>query len=146
MNQAKSVNQLVELLFTTGQLIRERTKPSEKLSLASFAQLHIMQFIAMADNKKPINMSDVANYLNITPPSATSLVNNLVKNKELKRVPDTNDRRVVRLILTQSGLKTLARGRARLIKKVKEVLGVLSHKEQNQMVAILQKISKQYKI
>src|SRR3989344_8311423 len=133
MNRTKSVDQLIELLFKTGQLIREHTKPREKLNLASFVQLHILQFIAMSDINKPINMSDIANYLNITPPSATSLVNNLVKNKELKRVPDTNDRRVVRLILTQSGLTTLVRGRARLIKKVKAVLGGLSRKEQNQM-------------
>lgn len=145
MNQTRGVNQLVELLFKTGQLIREHTKPSEKLSLASFAQLHIMQFVAMADNKKPINMSAIANHLNITPPSATSLVNNLVKNKDLKRISDTKDRRIVRLELTRRGLKALARGRAQLIKRMEVVFSVLNQKEQNQMISILQKISKQYK-
>ena len=146
MNQTKGVDQLVEMLFNTGQLIREHTKQREKLSLASFAQLHIMQFVAMADHKKSINMSDIANHLNITPPSATSLVNHLVKNRELKRIPDASDRRVVQLKLTPRGLRNLAKGRGQLIKRMKKVFSVLNQKEQNQIIAILQKISKQYKI
>jgi DNA-binding MarR family transcriptional regulator len=181
MNQTRGVDRLVELLFKNGQLIREHTKPSEKLNLASFVQLHILQFIAIADSKKPINphtfpsgvtphrksqklfgnqpsrakgyfegvgvnMSDVANHLNITPPSATSLVNNLVKNTKLKRVSDASDRRIVRLQLTPSGLRALREGRAQLINRLKGVFEVLNQKEQKQMIAILQKISKQYKI
>lgn len=146
MTKTKSVGQLVELIFKTGQLIRERMKPSEKLNPASFVQLHILQFIAMADSKKPINMGHVANFLNITPPSATSLVTNLVKNGKLKRVADTRDRRIVQLELTPQGTKALMEGRARLMKRMKKIFLVLNQKEQNQMVAILKKISKQYKI
>jgi len=71
----------------------------------TISQLDILKFIV--DKKSP-TMKDIASHLNITAPSATSMIENLYDKKMVNRENDPNDRRGVRISPAQTTLKLFA--------------------------------------
>jgi len=124
------------LVFTMNRLTKEGME-HEKGS-PSYIQLQALSFIL--HQKNPI-MKDVAEYLNITPPSATFLVNNLIKLGLVKRVYDADDKRIVRLGISNKGKKELQAGFAKSKKHLHKRLSLLSAKERQDFILILKKLS-----
>lgn len=130
------IDELIELVFTMNRLTKEGME-HEKGS-PSYIQLQALAFISR--QKNPI-MKDVAEYLNITPPSATFLVNNLIKLDLVKRIYDKNDKRIIRLSISNKGKKELDMGFSKSKKHLKKKLSLLSTKERQNFISILKKIS-----
>ena len=70
----------------------------------TFPQLETLRFIR---EKKNPTMKDIADYLSISAPSATSMVEYLSKKGLLKRKIDSKDRRTVRVVTTSNAFKLL---------------------------------------
>ena len=119
----------------TGRLVRERLKKKDENSGITYLQ--IMLFIS--ENPKPL-MKDVADFLGITPPSATVLIDNLVKKGQIKRISDRKDRRAVRLILTPKGEKILNEKFKKMTKRTKKILRKLTSEERKNLISILEKV------
>lgn len=136
-----NIEQLISAIFSTSRLIREHTENREGLDPFSFFQLETLRYVAEKNNP---SMKNIADYLCITPPSATSLINRLVKAKQIERTKDKCDRRLVRLVITPKGEKTLESGFKKIVKQMRKVLSCLSKKERVDLIAILQKLSQPY--
>src|SRR5262249_40358004 len=136
MPKDKQAEKLISLIFTMRRLGKERM--SQEAS-PSFSYLHLETLGYVAESNKPL-MRDLARYLAITPPSATSLVQNLVKTGQLERVHEKNDRRVVRLALTQKGKQTLEEGRKKIERRMRHVFSLLNTEEKTHLIHILQKL------
>lgn len=54
-----------------------------------------------------LSMSEISNHLAITKPAVTNLVDRLEGKKFLKRIPHTEDRRVIRLQIQPKGKKVI---------------------------------------
>lgn len=134
-----NLNRIISLIFLTRQQVFKEVVLAKK-PLFSFVQLLTIQFVK---ERKGATMRDVADFLNIAPPSATSLIDILVKNKILTREEGISDRRIVRLKITAKGEKALKRGYAQVAEKIKKILSCLSKKEQRNLIQILEKIVKQ---
>lgn len=130
-------NSLISLIFTANRLIRERTAGHGKIDPFSLLQFRVLGFV---DEKVAPTMKDIANYLYITSPSATSIINRLVKARELERSFDKDDRRVVRLKLTEIGRKTYERQRENSAVKMNKIIEPLDQEEINNFARILTKI------
>jgi DNA-binding MarR family transcriptional regulator len=90
-------------MFEMGRLLKsEMTRGG--VSLPSFLHLETLRFI---QEKGTPTMSDIAEYLKIAPPSATALMNPFVKEGIIERVEDPEDRRRVRLSLSEKGIGIL---------------------------------------
>ena len=87
-------------------------------------------------------MKEVAGFLGITPPSATSLMNNLAKSELIYREADKDDRRIVRIIISKKGEKFLEAHKSVMAEKMRANLNKLSKTEQEQLEKILEKINK----
>ena len=85
-------------------------------------------------------MHEVAQFLRVSPPSATSLVNTLVKQGEVRRVEDKNDRRTVRLEVTARGHKTLYDSARRKHGLMQDAIKELNEHERMEFRNILEKI------
>ena len=133
----QSKNELISLIFTATRLIRERTTRHGNVNPFSMAQFKVLAFVA---EKETPTMKDIADFLYITSPSATAIINRLVKARELERVYGKEDRRIVRLKLTERGKKSLAEGREIAIAKMSKVIESLNEKEKNDLANILTKI------
>ncbi len=140
VTQAK-IERLISLFFTTARLIHERIRGPERIDPFSFLRLETLRYVAEHENP---SMKEIADYLCITPPSATSLIDRLVKARYLSRVFDKEDRRVVRLSITPSGKRTIKRGFKQITGHMKKVLDKLGNKEINDLSQILEKLSRLY--
>lgn len=79
----------------------------EKLSLSHWMILEDL-------SESPKTMRELTETLALPPSSVTGLVDTLVERQALERISDPDDRRVVRVRLTSSGLEYVAQVRAHL--------------------------------
>jgi DNA-binding MarR family transcriptional regulator len=98
----ESILSLADRLFR--QLLP--TVPEELLTIdATLPQLKIMLMLYMRGS---IRMSDIASGLNVTLPTATSLVDRLAEKDFITRETQADDRRVVLCKLSEKGQKAIA--------------------------------------
>src|ERR1035437_1054093 len=109
-------------------------KPHCSSSFMDIAILH-----AAMEKGNP-SMKDVADMLRIASPSATVIVDRLVENGELVRIEDKEDRRVVRIGITESGKKILKTGMKDSIAGMDKLLAVLDEKERSVLDKLITKI------
>jgi DNA-binding MarR family transcriptional regulator len=58
------------------------------------------------ESKVALTATDISNLLQITPAGVTHLLNPLEEHGYIERLPDAKDRRIVRIGLTQHGVRT----------------------------------------
>ena len=138
----KTINHIISLIFKNSRLIREHLRKEKKHpDPFSILRLEVLRYVL--ERKNPL-MREVADYFCITPPSATSLVNSLVKLGMLQRLEDKNDRRVIRLYLTSKGKREIEKGFKEISHNMKGILALLNLREQKELIKILGKLSKIY--
>ncbi len=143
MENSKRIEQIIALFFTTSRLIyKEAEKDKDRPGFFSFLQLEVLGYIK--ENEK-LSMKRIASFLSITPPSATSLINKLVKAGVLKRFFDEKDRRTVLLSLTSKGEVVLNREFKKVSAQMQKTLMKLNSKEQKNLIEIFQKLQEVYK-
>lgn len=131
------LEQWISLIFATSRMIRRETCHGEKMSLGSY--LKIGTLIYISEHKDP-TMKEIADFLNIKPPSVTSLVNGLVKSGQIERITDKKDKRIVRLAITSNGKKILADGLNKKREKIKSILSNLDSTDRKNLINILTKL------
>jgi len=134
----KEINELINLLFEVKRLIGEKIKEPKGEKCISIVQIKTLLFIK---DQEP-TMKEVSDYLGITPPSATSLVNLFAKSGFIKRVYDKSDRRVVRLQITEKGDKFLEGCFNNFAKKMGKAISVLNKRQINNLKEVLEVLSK----
>jgi len=133
---------IITLMFATNRIIREQTRGQHKFSPSTYFQMEALRLVS--DNGLS-SMHQLANYLMITPASATSLVTRLVKQDLICRLPDQRDRRVVRLAITARGSKTLRAMLSVVQRQMSVVLKQLTQKRQKQLLEVLEELYSAYK-
>jgi len=133
----KRIDRIVSLIFATRRMMHEQ-KEHHKGKNCSFLHLITLGYI---DQRKPL-MKDIADFLGVAPPSATSLVNTLIKSELVHRAADTTDRRNVQILITKKGEKFLDAHKKLMAEKMRANLSQLSTSEQEQLENILTKINK----
>jgi len=87
-----------------------------------------------------LSMSDMARFMNVTTAAMTGIIDRLVRDGYCMRIPDPDDRRVIKIKLTAKGssaAKNILEQRRRLITKI---FGVLSRDEREEYLKILTRI------
>jgi DNA-binding MarR family transcriptional regulator len=127
-------------VFAFFRMAREQIFCARPNCSSSFMDIAILN--AAMEKHNP-SMKDVADMLRITGPSATVIIDRLVDKGELKRVEDPDDRRVVRIGITESGKKTLHSGLKESEDGMKRLLSVLDERERASFDKVITKIISQ---
>jgi DNA-binding MarR family transcriptional regulator len=92
------------------------------------AELSVPQFrtLAFLDRHGNVSLTDVAEHLGLTAPSASKLVDGLVNRNMIRRESSTVDRRRIDLTITPPGKKLLQGARAHTHSRMMEKLSPLS--------------------
>jgi len=135
----KLTNDLVSLIFNAGQILKEKAREKNNLKNCSFLHMQTLHYIK---NKNNVAMREVADFLHITPPSTTSLVNALVKDSLVKRIIDEHDRRTIKLQITPAGINLLKNRFKVMVVEVEKGVNSLSENEKKNFIVILNKIIK----
>lgn len=114
-----------------------RTQMRGDTTCPSISQLETLQFVF--EHRSP-TMRDLAAYLKVKAPSATSLINELVRAKMISRHGDPNDRRQVRLATTPKGEKELTRISQKKRQIIGSMLRALNPRDREALNGLLQKV------
>ncbi|MEU9761482.1 MarR family winged helix-turn-helix transcriptional regulator [Streptomyces sp. NPDC001834] len=93
-----------QLLRVTRRLQRIQSRQLEPIGITP-AQFRLLRTVAHYDG--PPRMADLAQRLDVVPRAVTSLVDGLEAGGRVRRAPDPDNRRVVRIEITEEGLTTL---------------------------------------
>lgn len=88
----------------------------------SLPQYRLLAFLSGG----PERASALAEWLSVSPPSLTALVDGAVSRGLVERVAVQDDRRAVRHVMTDAGLDTLAEADAAVVARLASLLGHLS--------------------
>ena len=133
----KKTTQLAEIIFKTSRMMREHMGFKSEVGNLSMLQLQALLFLKKEHNAQ---MREIAQFFKIELPSATSLVDTLSKAKLVERKTDSDDRRIVRIILTEQGKALLKQAIKKRTKKIASILSYLSNEDKNDLLRIMQKL------
>ncbi len=115
----KQINSPVQLLSALKRFVHDVIERDIGKQNVSMLHGQILRFVV---EKKSVTMKDLAQHLSITPPSATSITESLVKKGWLERETDKVDRRVVRIHVTTAGRAMMRKVRKSIERAWEDVL------------------------
>lgn len=98
--------------------------------------------VALARHKEPIPMGLLSKELDVPLSTATRIINGLVDNGLAERTTDPEDRRVVQVILTETGWNLHQIMNEFMHEHFDQILSQLTAEEREQLVTLLLKITK----
>jgi len=107
--------------------------------LLSPPHMHLLFYIA--GKKEGISVKELAERTSVTPGAITQFVNGLVERGLVTREEDANDRRIVRLKLTELAKSQFEKTRKDYLVSASRVFDVLNNDEINQLIALFDKIN-----
>jgi DNA-binding MarR family transcriptional regulator len=131
------LQELASLFFSMRQIIRSQL-PQCKADPNAWLRFETMRFI---ENAGGPTMHDVAAYVRIKAPSATSLVGYLVGQGAVRAVSQKRDKRVKRLYLTAKGKRMLAEHRKRSNVTMRKVFEEFTDAELSALLGLLRRLS-----
>ena len=105
MKKSPSTEEIFSLTFELGRVMRQACAAG---SITPFSLAHIEALRFVSERKNP-TMRDLADYLRVTAPSASALVDELAGKGYFLRREDKTDRRLVRVSLSAEGKGFLAK-------------------------------------
>lgn len=134
----KGVNNdvLVDLILHRGRFIKDCLRKSMHLKL-SVVQMESLRFI---HDKKKLTMHDLSDFLSISAPAVTLIVDGLQREHLVKRIHDKKDRRSTVIAMTEKGKTMIAKMKRQIAAHIASVLGKLTDNEKQDLIKILTKI------
>ena len=92
------------------------------------------------DNQEPMTMGDISRVLNVPLSTATRIVDVLVKSENVVRLNDPDDRRVVRIALTDTGKAMYHAILGAMRRRAERLLHPFTPDERETLIALLRKL------
>ncbi len=135
----KNIETITSLLFSFNQKLKESFGKNTNESIPSMVQMRVLYFVY---SKKNPSMKDVSEYFCISSPSATEMIERLIKAGFLTRKSNLEDRRSVNIAITPKGKKELNVAKKITENFISKAVSNLSKKELESFLEILIKINK----
>jgi DNA-binding MarR family transcriptional regulator len=105
-------------------------------------QITIPQFLALdlIDRKGSLKMKEIAEFINVSLPAATGLVNRLFNHDLVKRETSSKDRRIIKILLSNKGKTLIHKVRIARKRDIEDIFGQLTDRERAEYLDILKKV------
>ncbi|NOS67301.1 MAG: MarR family transcriptional regulator [Candidatus Peribacteraceae bacterium] len=133
-----SLDRLIDSTYDFGRIMRQLMMGSMGGRGENMLHVHALFLIS---EQEGLTMKDFAKSLHVSSPSATSLINRLVKMQWVGRMHDDKNRKLVRLRLTPLGKRVLREKNERRRDVLRHVFGFLTASEQLQLARLHEKLS-----
>ena len=128
---------LEDLLLVLRKNIIEVMKKDGLKDDLTFSQVQVLHFIGPHGKS---TMKNIADYLKITPPSATEIIKEMERKGLVKRIGDKSDRRIVDIVFTPISKKlfnSICKRKKQFFKKMISKLGVVDRNNLERIIKIL---------
>jgi DNA-binding MarR family transcriptional regulator len=130
--------QILEALSAlTRQLTRASGGPDEGPPMTSTQRLALLETAVGG----PVRLSELADRMRATAPTASRAVDGLVELGLLERLPDPNDRRAVRIDVTRTGRARVEERMALAAAALEPAVAALSARDRAQLTTLLARLS-----
>lgn len=130
----KPTDKIITQWMEITRLMRQQMSGTKKEWKMNPVQMHAMLIIKEHDG---LTMKEFAEFLHITSPSATSFVNRLVRMKWVKRIADKTNRKLVRLKLSEDGIKCVTTNMKEHTRMMHDLFSLLTIADQKEFARIL---------
>ena len=130
------LHSVLHLISQEEQCLRRLCSPD-----LSIRELHVIEAVACLHASERSTMAEIARYLHLSPASLTTAVNVLVKKGYLEREYSSEDRRVIRIRLTETGERANRTYLDFVRTMIYEVSSDLDEETADQMIAVLIRLS-----
>ena len=132
---------IIAATFQISRLLRRKiTRTETGAKGINMLQLYALSYIK---EQCKTTMKAFADHMQVSPPSATSFIDRLVKMGLVKRLPGRTNRKIVQLKLTPFGNITLTKTLLQKQQIFRPIVEALSKNDQRHMLRILQAILRQ---
>ena len=100
MTQSSHIEELFSTMIQLGKLMSQNTQETREQKMATMLQFSALHFLS---ENPEVAMSELGEKLKLSKSSATQLIERLVKAGLVKREEDREDRRIMRLTITNKG-------------------------------------------
>lgn len=132
----KNKQNIDDILIAFRQNMTNSLFKEAKGSGLSLSHFEILIYIM---HRGEVTMKDIAEWLHITPPSASSLVEVLVKKKLVTRIGSDKDRRTVHITLNKEAHKLIGSIHKKKMTVFKKMLSKLNKEDEADLIRILNK-------
>ncbi len=136
-NREELLQTLVQRLMLVMRHVRHGGPPPEPM--LSPPQMHLLFIIG--HKKEGISVKELADVSSVTPGAITQFIDTLVEKGLVAREGDSNDRRIVRLKLTEQARSHFEKFRKEHLASMFKIFEVLSNDEIKQLIALFTKIA-----
>jgi DNA-binding MarR family transcriptional regulator len=92
------------------------------------------------EEKNDMKVSEISQKLHVTPPTVTQIINVLEKDGLVERSTDTEDRRAVKIKLTQAGMEVTEQAKKAFFETFSGLIDYLGEEESEQLANLLFKV------
>jgi len=139
------LKELIEQELEALQKYFEGIQPQD---IVSQIPAHAMFYSASSAlyRKENVTMGELSKSISAPLSSTTRIVNWLVDNGYAQRLADPEDRRIVRVALTEEGRKLHVYIEERIIQRIRKTLELLTVEEQGAVIAIFDKVAEAFNL
>ena len=138
---SKAREELLQLLTEKLGCVMRSMHTGQRFPFGEFtlgaSQVRILFFVA--GKMGGASVKDLAEMLDVTPGAVTQLVDSLVEKDLVKRAEDSNDKRILRITLTELAESKFKQFRKDYFTSVSRVFNTLSDEEIRQLITLLAK-------
>ncbi len=135
---------LLSVAMTGTLLEKEGDRILRPLGLTD-AQFNVLMLLKYQSNGSEMNQTVLGNMLLVNRSNVTGLVDRLEQLGWVRRTPDSSDRRVKLVSLTESGREVLERAENEYNRRVHEVMSALTDEEHDIICSLLERLRKRLK-
>jgi DNA-binding MarR family transcriptional regulator len=109
-----------------------------------FTLPQIRSLMAIAEHNR-CSMGELGKTTGYHLSALTGIIDRLIRKKLVQRIRDEEDRRVVKVALTATGMTLTKALYAKIIKQTSEALGSIDNQSREKLIALIEKISQNMK-
>ncbi|MGD0818821.1 MAG: MarR family transcriptional regulator [Methanomassiliicoccales archaeon] len=127
MDRDERIYAIADDMFQTIPVLHRRVIRPDACGISPLSPR--ISVLVVVKREGPISMSSIAQALSYSKQNLTKIVNQLVNEGYVDRIPDPSDRRVLNIKLTEKGRSFMAERRERMKNKLMEDLSHLNDEE-----------------
>ncbi len=132
------LDRLIESTYDFGRFMRQQMMGG--MSTGKGGNLLHVHTLFLISEQRGMTMKELAQSLHVSSPSATSLVDRMVKMQWVARMHDEKNRKLVRLTLTPLGKRILKQKHDMRRNVLRHIFGLLTVAEQLQLTRLHEKL------
>lgn len=116
----------------------------ESSCILKHAEKHLIFMLSAMYNREPVKPSDIAKKMGVTLPAVSHHINALEKEGYIERLPDSKDKRVLLITLSEKGRNLDDQMKEKFFQNICGLVDHLGEEDSNELIRLMKKVVKYF--